>query len=152
MYTPLQVCAILQREENYASALKGSRGKGHVRLVKDAMITEGLVPIKITQLNGVYANWKKDGKCQLFWGNRGSPEIMPLSDLVAKFEEQQSRTAQLWLKNDTKQALYEVKLAISTKKGLAPETVKQPDTQTVNAYHSALMSHENVTVRKGRLS
>ena len=151
MYTPLQMCVILQREESHASTLSGVEKRGQLRTVKDVIVDDDLVPVKMTQLNYIYLCWKRNGSCKQYWGDKTSNEIMPIDDLVVKFTEQQlRRTAQLWRKEDTKKALFEEKLAASTKKGLAPETAKEPNYQTVNAYHSALMSREEVVLRKGK--
>ena len=68
MYTPLQMCVILQSEEAHASSLMCIKNRSHLRKVKDAMVDEMLVPLKISQLNNVYARWKKDSTCQLYWG------------------------------------------------------------------------------------
>jgi len=139
-YCPQEAATIIADAESNVEQLCGSKSKNDqrtfMRQFKDKMIADTLIPVQKTALNELCKGHGKPGQplANPFWNMRGrKPILVSINTLRDSFDDQQkARLLQGWTKEDTKKVLMDALKA----KGVTDP----PCNDTINAYHSALMS------------
>ena len=109
-------------------------------LIKEKMVNEKRIPVKICRFNRILKAVENGGSPQLYWNSRGRPNILPFKKLRDEFDKHAKREGVAWTFKDTKDVLVEELKRKREKVGLYSSTVKPPCNRTISAYHSALLS------------
>ena len=154
IYTPgeavLHIHNADQDKENLCSSTNKNYQRTYMSRYKAKMISEKLVPCKISALNDLVSKHGKVGQpsAPIYWDMRGRPAILDLQALFQNWkDQQQSRECQGWEWSDTKKAIWDAAKANAEKRGDDQDSINCPTAETVTAYHSALMCYPEVAQR-----
>ena len=151
-YTPSEAIIHVETASKNVEELSGTTNRNvhrtFLKEFKQKMINEKMVPVQISALNDLVKDYGEstDKPPPVFWNTRGRPDILSLQTLHDAWKKQQSEhTLTGWSKANTKNLVWD---ALRAMKG--DDDTKAPCTETVDAYHSALMSMPGVTQRSAK--
>jgi len=116
-------------------------------LIKEKMVKERRIPVQICRFNRIIKAAANGDSPQVYWNSRGRPDILPLEKLRETFDEYSKREGVAWTRDQTKDALTNALKTKREEKGLDASTVEPPCNLTVSAYHSALLSMPDLSLR-----